>query len=180
MSTSTLEAPVASATAAPVTAAAPDLATPIGGAMGGVNEFLTFRLGQEEYGIDILRVQEIRSFEMPTRIANAPSFILGVTNLRGVIVPIIDMRLRFHLDNPVNNDTTVTIVLALGRTTVGMVVDGVSDVTTLTHEQMHPAPAFSAVVDSDHIHAIGTIDQRMLILIDIVKLMASPGMGLQD
>jgi purine-binding chemotaxis protein CheW len=149
-------------------------------AMGGVNEFLTFRLGSDEYGIDILRVQEIRSFETPTRIIDAPPFILGVTNLRGVIVPIIDMRLRFHLDNPVTDDATVTIVLALGKSTVGIVVDGVSDVITLTREQMRPAPGFGAMVDSDHIHAIGAVEQRILILIDIVTLMKGPGMALRD
>ena len=176
MSQDILEAPVTATAAVPAAllpTSAPDR-------MGGVNEFLTFRLGAESYGIDILRVQEIRSFECPTRMANAPPYILGVTNLRGVIVPIVDLRLRFGLDNTVTGDTTVTIVLALGKRVVGVVVDGVSDVVTLSHEQMRPAPEFSSSVESGHIHAIGTVDGRMLILIDIVALMSGPGMGLQD
>jgi purine-binding chemotaxis protein CheW len=181
MSTDVIDAPAAQAAAA---VAPPPAATPSGPArsdtMSRVNEFLTFRLGSEEYGIDILRVQEIRSFEHPTRIANAPAFILGVTNLRGVIVPIVDMRLRFNLDSAAMNSSTVTIVLALGTHVVGIVVDAVSDVITLTQEQMRPTPEFSSAVDSDHIHAIGAVEDRMLILIDIVKLMSSPDMGLQD
>lgn len=184
MSTDVIEAPAASVNAAANAATTPsspaaEAASKASSAMGHVNEFLTFRLGAEEYGIDILRVQEIRSFEEPTRIANAPPFILGVTNLRGVIVPIVDMRVRFSLSSAETGGSTVTIVLALGTHVVGMVVDSVSDVITLTQEQMRPAPSFSSAVDSDHIHAIGAVDDRMLILIDIVRLMAGPDMGLQ-
>jgi purine-binding chemotaxis protein CheW len=180
MSTDTLEAPETLALQA--AASTPPAVGPAASSdrAGSINEFLTFRLGGEEYGIDILRVQEIRSFETCTHIANAPAFILGVINLRGVIVPIIDMRLRFQFDNPVVDDSTVTIVLALEKCVVGIVVDGVSDVITLSREQMRQAPEFSSAVDSEHILAIGTVEQRMLILIDIVKLMAGPGMGLQD
>ena len=177
MSTDLMEVPARAAAAAEPTAAPAACNTP--DAMSGVNEFLTFRLGSEEYGIDILRVQEIRSFEQPTRIANAPRFVLGVTNLRGVIVPIIDMRLRFNLDSVETDGATVTIVLALGKHVVGIVVDGVSDVITLSDEQKRPAPEFSSAVDAEHIHAIGSVDDRMLILVDIVKLMCSADMGLQ-
>lgn len=180
MFTDTLEAPetVALQRAATTPAAVGPATSP--DRTGGINEYLTFRLGGEEYGIDILRVQEIRSFETCTHIANAPAFILGVINLRGVIVPIIDMRLRFQFDHSVVDDSTVTIVLALEKSVVGIVVDAVSDVITLSREQMRQAPAFSSAVDSEHILAIGTVEQRMLILIDIVKLMAGPGMGLKD
>jgi purine-binding chemotaxis protein CheW len=180
MSTGTLDASetVALQKAATTPAAVRPAASP--DRTGGINEFLTFRLGGEEYGIDILRVQEIRSFETCTHIANAPAFMLGVINLRGVIVPIIDMRLRFQFDHSVVDESTVTIVLALEKSVVGIVVDAVSDVITLSREQMRQAPAFSSAVDSEHILAIGTVEQRMLILIDIVKLMAGPGMGLQD
>ncbi|WP_078366770.1 chemotaxis protein CheW [Rhodoferax fermentans] len=143
-----------------------------------VSEFLAFKLGEEEYGIDILRVQEIRSFERPTRMANAPEHILGVVNLRGVIVPVVDMRIKFKL-NPVNYDHfTVVIVLNIGSRVVGMVVDGVSDVITLSPEQLRPVPELSSAIGSDHLLAIGSLENRMLILIDIGKLMSSSDMGI--
>ena len=105
-------------------------------------EYLTFRLGEEEYGIDILKVQEIRGYEQPTRIANAPSFIKGVVNLRGVIVPIVDMRLKFGLGSAEYNDFTVVIILNLGARVVGMVVDSVSDVMALSPEQIRVLAAY--------------------------------------
>jgi len=145
-----------------------------------VREFLAFKLGDEEYGIDILRVQEIRSYERPTRIANAPECIKGVVNLRGVIVPIVDLRLHFKFDQARYDSFTVVIVLNIGRRVMGIVVDAVSDVITLTAEQLRPVPEFSSAVDSDHLLAIGAIEDRMLILMDIEKLMLSPNMGLID
>jgi len=145
-----------------------------------VREFLAFKLGNEEYGIDILRVQEIRSYEEPTRLANVPDFIKGVVNLRGVIVPIVDMRLKFRLDEARYDHFTVVIVLNIGSRIVGMVVDAVSDVITLTPEQLRPVPEFAASVDADHLLAIGAIDDRMLILVDIEKLMTSADMGLVE
>ncbi len=145
-----------------------------------LREFLAFKLGSEEYGIDILRVQEIRSYEEPTRIANAPPFIKGVVNLRGVIVPIVDMRLKFNLAR-VNYDAfTVVIVLNIGSRVVGMVVDAVSDVITLTPEQLRPVPEFNSAIQSDHLLAIGSVAERMLILVDIEKLMTGPEMGLVE
>lgn len=143
-----------------------------------IQEFLAFKLGNEEYGIDILRVQEIRSYEAPTRMANAPSFIKGVINLRGVIVPIVDMRLKFNLEQVDYNDFTVVIVLNIGKHVVGMVVDGVSDVITLSSGQLRPVPDFSSAISSDHVMAIGSVEDRMLILLDIEKLMTSADMGL--
>ncbi|STJ14558.1 chemotaxis protein [Escherichia coli] len=103
-------------------------------------EFLVFTLGDEEYGIDILKVQEIRGYDQVTRIANTPAFIKGVTNLRGVIVPIVDLRIKFSQVDVDYNDNTVVIVLNLGQRVVGIVVDGVSDVLSLTAEQIRPAP----------------------------------------
>jgi purine-binding chemotaxis protein CheW len=145
-----------------------------------LREFLAFKLGAEEYGIDILRVQEIRSYEEPTRIANAPPFIRGVVNLRGVIVPIVDMRLKFNLEH-VNYDAfTVVIVLNIGSRVVGMVVDAVSDVITLTPEQLRPVPSFNSSIQGEHLLAIGAVGERMLILVDIEKLMTSPEMGLVE
>ena len=111
-----------------------------GAAPTALREFLAFKLGAEEYGIDILRVQEIRSYEEPTHIANAPAFVKGVVNLRGVIVPIVDMRLKFNLDTVNYDSFTVVIVLNIGSRVVGMVVDAVSDVITLTPEQLRPVP----------------------------------------
>lgn len=143
-----------------------------------ISEFLAFKLGSEEYGIDILRVQEIRSYEAPTRIANAPAFIKGVINLRGVIVPIIDMRLKFKLEQANYDGFTVVIVLNIGKQVVGMVVDAVSDVISLTPEQLRPVPEFSSAIDTNHVLAIGSVQERMLILLDIEKLMTSPEMGL--
>jgi purine-binding chemotaxis protein CheW len=145
-------------------------------------EFLTFRLGAEEYGIDILRVQEIRSYEQPTRIANAPAFIKGVVNLRGVIVPIIDLRLKLGCDSNEYSDFTVVIVLNVRGRVIGAVVDSVSDVMELTKDQIKPAPELSSSVDADFITGIGTVKSgeamRMLILMDIEGLMSSADMGL--
>ncbi len=155
-------------------------APPVSSLIGNIREFLAFKLGSEEYGIDILRVQEIRSFEQPTRIANAPSHVLGVVNLRGTIVPIIDMRVRFNLEQSAYDAFTVVIVLHIGQRVVGMVVDGVSDVITLSPDQLRPVPEFNSVIDSEHLMAIGALDQRMLILLDIEKLMTSADMGLMD
>jgi len=145
-----------------------------------LREFLAFKLGAEEYGIDILRVQEIRSYEEPTRIANAPVFLKGVVNLRGVIVPIVDMRMKFNLEQANYDDFTVVIVLNIGNRVVGMVVDAVSDVITLKPEQLRPVPEFSSTIANDHILAIGAVENRMLILVDIEKLMTSAEMGLLE
>jgi purine-binding chemotaxis protein CheW len=145
-------------------------------ATGG--EFLTFRLGAEEYGIDILKVQEIRSYEQPTRIANAPSFIKGVVNLRGVIVPIVDLRLKLGCETAEYNSFTVAIVLNVKGRVVGVVVDSVSDVLALDSETIKPAPEMSSAIDTSFITGIGSVGERMLILMDIEGLMASEEMGL--
>ncbi|EJN07549.1 MULTISPECIES: chemotaxis protein CheW [unclassified Herbaspirillum] len=147
-------------------------------AEGSGNEFLAFTLGKEEYGIDILKVQEIRGYEAVTRIANSPEFIKGVVNLRGIIVPIVDMRIKFQLGEPTYDQFTVVIILNISGRVVGMVVDSVSDVITLTQEQIKPAPEMGTTFDSDYLIGLGTLDQRMLILVDIDKLMSSAEMGL--
>ncbi len=147
-------------------------------------EFLSFRLGAEEYGIDILKVQEIRGYEAPTRIANAPPFIKGVVNLRGVIVPIVDMRIRFCLEEAEYNRFTVVIILNIAGRTVGMVVDSVSDVLELGGEDVRPPPEFNGAVDANYIVGLGAVKTgdvlRMLILMDIEQVMSSPEMGLRD
>ncbi|MEQ6291736.1 chemotaxis protein CheW [Vogesella sp. GCM10023246] len=143
-------------------------------------EFLVFTLGQEEYGIDILKVQEIRGYDAVTRLAKSPDFIKGVINLRGHIVPIIDMRIKFGVGNIVYNDFTVVIILnVLGRT-VGMVVDGVSDVIELSGDDIKPAPEFGSVMDTAYIQGLGAIGERMIIMVDIEKLMSSQEMALMD
>ena len=144
------------------------------------NEFLTFTLGHEEYGVEILKVQEIRSYEAPTTIANAPPFLKGVVNLRGVIVPIIDMRIKFSLSKADYDQFTVVIILNVAQRVVGMVVDSVSDVLQLSGEQIREAPQFSASIDAEYITGLGTVDKRMLILIDIEKLMTSSDMALTN
>ena len=144
------------------------------------NEFLTFTLGKEEYGIDILRVQEIRGYDAVTSIANTSEFIKGVINLRGVIVPIIDMRIKFNLGNVVYNQLTVVIILNIAKRVVGMVVDGVSDVITLKSEQIMAAPEFSAALDTRYIVGLGAVDDRMIILVDIEQLISAPEMDLMD
>ena len=146
----------------------------------GSSEFLTFRLGAEEYGIDILRVQEIRSYEEPTRIANSPHFIKGVVNLRGVIVPVVDLRIKLGCEKVEYNGFTVVIVLNVKGRVVGAVVDSVSDVLELPRDQIKPSPDMNSSVDTAFITGIASVGERMLILMDIEALMSSADMGLID
>ncbi|MDQ9170881.1 chemotaxis protein CheW [Oxalobacteraceae bacterium R-40] len=144
-------------------------------------EFLAFTLGKEEYGIDILKVQEIRGYDTVTRIANAPEFVKGVINLRGIIVPIIDMRIKFNLGEPTYDQFTVVIILNIGTRVMGIVVDSVSDVITLSGTQVKPAPDMgTTALNNEYLIGLGTLDERMLILIDIDKLMSAPDMGLTE
>jgi len=143
-------------------------------------EFLVFTLGDEEYGIDILKVQEIRGYDQVTRIANTPPFIKGVTNLRGVIVPIVDLRVKFSQGDVEYNDNTVVIVLNLGQRVVGIVVDGVSDVLSLTADQIRPAPEFAVTLSTEYLTGLGALGDRMLILVNIEKLLNSDEMALLD
>ncbi len=136
-------------------------------------EFLVFSLGEEEYAVDILKVQEIRGYENVTRIANAPDFIKGVTNLRGLIVPIVDLRIKFRLDKVEYDGQTVVIVVNVAERVVGIVVDGVSDVMTLTPEQINPAPEFGATLSTDYLSGLGSLDDRMLLLMDIDRLLSN-------
>ena len=141
-------------------------------------ECLSFRLGAEEYGIDILAVREIRAFERPTRIASAPAFILGVINLRGVIVPIVDLRLKFGVGEAAYDGTTVVIILNVANRVLGIVVDSVSDVLSIEQAAIRPAPEFSAAIEASFVRGLASINDRLLILVDIEMLMMSPGMAL--
>jgi purine-binding chemotaxis protein CheW len=145
---------------------------------GTSSEFLAFSLGDEVYGIDILMVQEIRGYEPVTKIANTPDFIKGVINLRGVIVPIVDMRIKFRLANVDYNQFTVVIILNVCNRIIGMVVDGVSDVIELAPEAIHAAPEFSSNLDTRYLRGMSTMDEQMVILIDIERLMSASDMEL--
>ena len=143
-------------------------------------EYLTFRLGDEEYGIDILKVQEIRGYENPTRIANAPHFLKGVINLRGTIVPIVDLRLRFGCDAAEYNSFTVTIVLHIGQRTIGTVVDSVSDVMEISAAAIRPAPEMSSAIEAAFIRGLAQVGERMVVLLDIESMLLSSDMALVD
>src|SRR5574343_34584 len=146
---------------------------------GSPHEYLVFKLGPEEYAIDILCVREIRGYENVTRIANAPEFIKGVINLRGTIVPIIDLRLKFG--HPATYDAfTVVIILSIHDRLLGIVVDGVSDVTALSASEIRPAPQFSASFDTRYILGMATLEGRMMIVSDIARLMSSQDMARMD
>lgn len=143
-------------------------------------EYLTFTLGGEIYGIEILKVQEIRSYEIATKIANTPDFIKGVINLRGSIVPIVDLRMRFNLSSVEYNDFTVVIILNLNKRIIGIVVDGVSDVLALTRAQISPVPDLVASIDTKYLLGLATVEQQMLILLNIEQLMTSQEMALVE
>ena len=151
---------------------------PIGKSLADGGQYLTLRLGGEEYAIDILSVQEIRSYEEPTRMVNAPTFIKGVINLRGVIVPIVDLRLKLNIDKVDYNEFTVVIILNVRGTVIGAVVDAVSDVVTLTTQSIKPAPQFETAIDSRFITGLADVGERMLIVMNIEALMSNAEMGL--
>lgn len=146
----------------------------------GNQEFLVFSLGNEEYALDILKVQEIRGYENVTRIANAPKFMKGVTNLRGVIVPIVDLRIKFNQKDVEYGGHTVVIVVNVADRVVGIVVDGVSDVMILNPDQIKPAPEFGVTLSSDYLSGLGCLEDRMLVLVDIDKLLTSEEMALVE
>ena len=140
-------------------------------------EYLAFTLGAEEYGVDIQKVQELRGYEAVTWIANAPAYIKGVINLRGAIVPIVDMRIKLGVPDPSYDQFTVVVILTIGASVMGMVVDSVSDVTTLAPEQIKPAPDLGAAVEASYLLGIGTLEGRMLILVDIERMMSDDDVG---
>lgn len=147
---------------------------------GPEREFLSFWLGEEEYALDILKVQEIRGYGGVTRIAQAPDFIKGVINLRGTIIPIIDLRQKFNVGNLTYDEFTIVIVLRLETRTVGIVVDSVSDVVALSEDRIREAPAFNTTVDTRYIEGLAESESGMLIVLDIEGLMADPSMALEE
>ena len=141
-------------------------------------EVLVFVLGREEYAVDILKVQEIRGFDKVTPIPAAPAYLKGIVNLRGVIVPVIDLRLKFQLPEPRYDATTVMVVLRLAGRVIGVVVDAVSDVVRLAPGDVKAAPQLGALVDSSYIAGLATQDERMILLMDIEKLLSSAELNL--
>jgi purine-binding chemotaxis protein CheW len=143
-------------------------------------EYLAFSLGGEEYVVDILKVQEIRTYEGVTRIANVPAFIKGVMNLRGTVVPVVDLRIRFNVGKAEYDASTIVIVMNIGKRTIGVVVDGVSDVVLLKPSDLRPAPEIAGVLRAEYLQGVAILDTRMLIVVDIEGLMSSREMGLLD
>ena len=156
----------------------PTLAGQAGAAEAGGREFLTFRLGAEEYAIEILKVQEIRGWETPTAIANTPEFIKGVINLRGIIVPIVDLRLKFRLGQAQYDEFTVVIILSVARRVMGIVVDAVSDVVRLAPSEVKAAPALGSIVDSGFLAGLATQGERMILMLEIEKFLSSGELNL--
>jgi len=135
-------------------------------------QFLTFILAGEEYGVDILRVQEIKGWDAVTQVPNTPEYVRGVINLRGTIVPIIDLRIRFDMEQLAYGPTTVVIVLKVmsgedNSRIMGIVVDGVSDVYNVKNEEIHAAPDFGEGVDSSFVKGLATVGEKMVIILDI-------------
>jgi purine-binding chemotaxis protein CheW len=143
-------------------------------------EYLAFSLGGEEYAVNILQVQEIRAYERVTRIANMPSFIKGVMNLRGAVVPVVDLRVRFNVGKAEYDASTIVIVINIGPRTIGMVVDGVSDVVAIKASELRPAPQIAGVLTAEFLEGVAILDKRMLIIVDINGLMSSKEMGLLE
>lgn len=149
---------------------------------------LSFRLGEEEYGIDLVKVQEIRTFSEPTRLAGTPHYVRGIIDLRGTIVPILDLRRKFGLPHQADREDTILIVLRVLHRVVGIVVDAVNEVVDIAPGQLRAAPTFNALVDADYILGMmplpqptdsdGEAPERLLIVTDIERLMGSPEMGL--
>jgi len=135
-------------------------------------EVLVFVLGKEEYGVDILKVQEIRGYEKVTPIPAAPAYLKGVINLRGIIVPVIDLRIKFGLADPKYDSFTVVIILRLASRVIGMVVDGVSDVVALAASDVKAAPQLGSLVDSSFLAGLATQGERMVLLLDIEKFLS--------
>ncbi|ALM92198.1 MULTISPECIES: chemotaxis protein CheW [Alteromonas] len=145
---------------------------------GDDKEYLSFVLADEHYALDIKTVKEIRGYEQVTKIANAPAFIKGVINLRGDIVPIVDLRLKFNVGEATYTEFTIVIMLNIQDRIVGIVVDGVSDVIRLMEDQILAPPEFGVAFDSRYLHGLADVDGQMVILVNIESLITSEEMGL--
>lgn len=139
---------------------------------GDTNQYLTFSLGAEEYGIEILKVQEIKGYSTITPIPNAPPHIKGVINLRGTVIPVVDLRAKFSMDAADYTKFTVIIVVRVNDKIIGLVVDAVSDVLDIPKEEVRPAPSFGARVDTRFINGMANIGEKLAVLLDIHKLLS--------
>lgn len=138
-------------------------------------QILSFVLGKEEYGVDILRVQEIKGWEKTTAIPNTPDYVMGVINLRGAVVPIIDLRIRFKLENITYNDSTVVIILRSEDSTgsdkiIGLVVDGVSDVYSVNFKELQTAPSMSGTINTEYVNGLATFADKMVVILHTDQL----------
>lgn len=143
-------------------------------------QFLTFILGDEEYGVEILRVQEIKGWDRVTNIPNSPHYLCGVLNLRGTIVPVVDLRLRFDMAECEYTPTTVIVVLNIEdetQRTVGIVVDAMSDTYNVMSSDIKPSPNFGSAIKTDYITGLVTIDDNMVMLLDIDRLLSVEAIG---
>jgi purine-binding chemotaxis protein CheW len=139
--------------------------------MTNLLQLVSFKIGQEEFGVDILKVQEINKLVQITQVPNAPEYVDGVVNLRGRIIPIIDMRTRLHLPKKEHNKDTRIIVIDLNNNTIGFVVDAVSEVLRISASTIEEPPAISKGINSDYITAVAKLEDRLLILLDLEKLL---------
>ncbi len=150
----------------------------------GSNQYLTFKLADEEYGVNILKVQEIRSWEPATSIPNTLDFIMGVINLRGNVVPIIDLRRRFNLENVEFGASTVIIVVKVSvgndERTMGLVVDAVSEVYSITEEMMREKPELGGAINTEFVKGLVSIEDKMIIMLDIDLLVSPEHLNIQE
>ena len=157
------------ATAAPAVRSSASAAT--------AEQYLTFQLAGQSYGVEILRVQEIKGWEKPTRLPHAPEHVQGVINLRGAVVPIIDLRRRFGLGDTEYSHATVVVVVKVetprGELTAGIVVDGVCEVCNVRAEDLRPVPEVGSAIDTDFVRGLAMVDEKMLILLDVVQLVSA-------
>jgi len=152
---------------APGTAAPPDI-----GKLGGTQQFLTFTIDEAEYGVDIMSVREVKGWVPTTRLPNRPEYIRGVLNLRGVIVPIFDLRARFNQGQTNATEKHVIVILAIGNRIAGVLVDAVSDILTVGSEEIKPAPRDDIAIAEQFVSGLIAVEQRMVVLLDMEKLLS--------
>ena len=143
----------------------------------GIQQYLSFALGDEQYGIDILRVQEIKGYSGITPIPNTPAHIRGVMNLRGTVIPVVDLRAKFHLETRAYDKFTVIIVVTVGARIIGLVVDGVSDVLDISRSEIRPAPELGQADNTRFISGMVHVGERLVVLLDIAMLLAEDSLA---
>lgn len=148
---------------------------------GETVQFLTFRVDTGEYGVDIMTVREIKGWSETTRLPNMPEFMRGVINLRGVVVPIFDLRCRFNMGTTEANPKNVVIILAVGDRTIGILVDAVSDILTINSDEIKPPPSTDSQIDEAFINGLMSVEERMVVLLSVDKLFDQEGLeAVQD